>query len=436
MAINTNRIQLPGFISVLSILLTVLFSSFVLAGPYLNSAHGDNPSGVNRSGMETGTGLGYEEGNCAHCHEQHASIEGEEPVPVKPGPDNYTLFYNNFVNQTDGFCFQCHVAPGSQQFGGSVFNYSYSYQAGGWNVDTINNMLQMFSFATSGAPTYYPSSHNLNDILTFVQTQAWGYTANSNPCAACHNPHATQKDNKTGVRGWPLSRPSEHTNTPWDLWGNAPGELMNTYAPPPAYQAPYYFGGVGTNYEPDNSATVDGSNLVDTVTFCLDCHQFQIPIPASSDLGRIIPAINWAVDVHGGGIGMDASHNKGTVNPPYVEGGANYILSCLDCHEPHSSTNTHLLRSEVNGVQVVPPNPVPAGLAITEDNSPLANSNWEKFCNACHTVNPGTTAGTLCDPPANPNHPTGYPNINCFPCHIHGGPAGGPVCAPTPETYF
>ena len=180
------------FSSTIVFLLFCYFST-ALAGDYLNSAHGENAAsaGVNRSGMEVGTGLGYAVGNCAHCHEQHASIEGSEPAPVG-GAKNYTLFYDNFVSQTVGVCLRCHVSVGGDQIG-NVTNRDYSYRAGNWTAGTpISDMLTQFSFATGAGPTYFPSSHNLSDISTFVQTQAWGYTANSNPCVACHNPHSPQ----------------------------------------------------------------------------------------------------------------------------------------------------------------------------------------------------------------------------------------------------
>ena len=431
--------------STLIILLSICCTSAAFAGAYLDSAHGDATNGVDRNSISS---LGYAIGNCAHCHEQHASIEGTEPAPVKPGPDNYALFYNNFVNQTDGLCYQCHTD-------GIITNYSYSYRAGGWTASAVymDDIQEMFTFTNSTPLTNFPTSHNLSDILTFIQTQAWGYTANSNPCSACHNPHAAQGDplnslnpKTAAARGAPLYQPipaplalpSEHTNSPWQLWGDdwdgtnggvqsGVRERMTNYAPGGAYQDPYIYNTAPPaptqRYEPDSSlALQNGSNLTDTVTFCLSCHS---NIVNSSNLGNLT-AINWATDVHGAGLARDGNHNKGSINGPYTEAsGTNYILSCLDCHEPHGSPNTYLLRPEVNGAQVTPPNPL-AAQVITANNS---TNNWATFCNACHTVGAGTTGGTLC---INANHPTGYPNIDCSQCHYHGS-VGTPseVCAPS-----
>ncbi|HDL98909.1 MAG TPA: hypothetical protein ENH16_04925, partial [Desulfobacteraceae bacterium] len=70
------------------ILLSLLILSCagrVMAGPYLNSVHGNNTIGVNRSTMAA---AGYARGNCAHCHEQHASVNGSTPAG---GPYPFTL---------------------------------------------------------------------------------------------------------------------------------------------------------------------------------------------------------------------------------------------------------------------------------------------------------------------------------------------------------
>ena len=443
-----NLFKRVHLFSSIIILLAICCFSTAFAGDFLNSAHGESTFGVDRDSLTNPTDFGYSPGNCAHCHEQHASIEGTEPAPVKPGPDNYALFYNNFINQTDGVCLRCHVSAGGDQIG-NIINRDYSYRAGNWNAaPAISDMLTQFSFATGAGPTYYPSSHNLNDISTFIQTQAWGYTANSNPCVACHNPHAVQGDPfnapnsaKTSTRGWPLSLPSEHGTSPWDLWGNnytAPGagngERMLNYTA--NYQAPYRVGAASlepigdTVSNPPTLAEINtaAQNTTDLVTFCLDCHGNPAGV-TSSALGAI-PQINWATDIHGTAVGL-ANHNKGTLNLPYTEppsgGLGDYVLSCLDCHESHGSENAYLLRSEVNGVQVVQRSPA-AGQVITANNS---TNNWFAFCSACHTITNNNT-GPLC---GSANHTGTFPNSNCITCHFHGSNATARACAPAEDTF-
>jgi len=61
------------------------------AGQYLNSAHGNASTGVNRSSIDPVYSQ-YATGNCNHCHEHHASINGSEADPVDGNADDYLLF--------------------------------------------------------------------------------------------------------------------------------------------------------------------------------------------------------------------------------------------------------------------------------------------------------------------------------------------------------
>ena len=90
----------------------IIYPNMLESGVYLNSAHGNTSYGVNR--IDT-FNLGYSKANCAHCHEQHASINGSEPNPVNGNPSPYLLFANNFTSQSENFCFYCHKGSGSVQ---------------------------------------------------------------------------------------------------------------------------------------------------------------------------------------------------------------------------------------------------------------------------------------------------------------------------------
>jgi hypothetical protein len=60
----------------------------------------------------------------------------------------------------------------------------------------------------------------------------------------------------------------------------------------------------------------------------------------------------------------------GVTTAPYGNSAFNYVLSCLDCHEPHGSENEWLLRTSVNG----------------KDNISVPGpGRWMDFCTACHT---------------------------------------------------
>ncbi len=406
-----------GFIC---ICLLLLRSFLIYAGAYLNSAHGNSGYGVCKSDTAS---LGYVRGNCAHCHEQHASIGGNEPNPVSGYPAPYALFSENFVSQTEGFCFDCHKGVGSLQVSFERRNYNYSYWFGG---DTIHhtvpdNIYDTFNL-TYGSDHH---SHNLEDILNFIR-QRWPETFGdeSNPCNACHNPHISQ-------RGYPVVRPTDREN----IWGDEADETMQYYAFQHGgkYQAPLRF---DSGYEPDGSATTDGSNVPDYVTLCSDCHNATNDI-WSSALGRYLKKIDWsnqsrscigyqAGDYHGSitrCFGRDGNVDQGCgcsepncsnwgylKEPYYTANQTNFILNCTDCHEPHGSGRCYFLRTTINGHY----NDVPSGPGPW---------SWQmEFCRSCHIHN---------------THCGGFGS--CFNCHYHSAYArcwactwcvepGAPVC--------
>ena len=385
------------------------------AGEYLDSAHGtqnDAITGVDRLSD-------YSDGNCAHCHEQHASIGGSEPSPTG-GPDNYLLSDTSHTSQTDNFCFDCHVDSGSLQTGGVINNYSYTYRAGGADdtAFTGDDIKEHFSTARV-------SSHSLDNILTFI-TGKWGYTANSNPCSACHNPHAAQGDpadsssyKSSSTRGYPVSRPSLHSNlSSWGLWGDESGEKMSDYTS--HYQAPYRYLSA-TTYEPDGSSvTTNGSNLTDFATFCQDCHSYNM---TASPYNLSHTPIDWSTtggegggDKHGKNIAtQDTGANYVDLLAPYSSawGSSNgLVLACTDCHEAHGSSSVSLVRKVVNGGVADP-------------------ATWKSLCGGCHDMGaifnyhhifnlgaPYTdlSNGCNCHPGGNGMNP-----INCGYCHFHGG---------------
>lgn len=90
-------------LSILSgvLLWTAMMTTPVQAGLYADSSHGDTTGGVDRSTIATGYSA-YATGNCAHCHEQHASLDGSEP-----NPSGSVSAYLGFELEQD-LCFSCH----------------------------------------------------------------------------------------------------------------------------------------------------------------------------------------------------------------------------------------------------------------------------------------------------------------------------------------
>jgi len=385
-------------------ILILAFTSEAVALTYLSSAHGNLTYGVERVATSA---LGYGRGNCTHCHEQHASINGSEPAPTSGVASGNLLFADNYgSSQTDGFCFKCHTDTASVQTSPVIVNRSYSYRAGAWTADPLDDVKEAFS-ATS--------SHNLLDIRNFIShssQSAWNYNSGSNPCVACHNPHAVQGDpanngagTKNGTGGLMLSLPSLHGNSPWALFS----AKMSGYTS--NYKAPYRVG--GATYEPDGVEGIpSGANLTDFNTFCTDCHDSTKTINSSS-LGRNLKVIDWVgTDRHGQATGAPPSAQL--VLPYNTTPGTSYVLACTDCHEPHGSPNVLLIRPEVNGGQVI----------VTGANQDTASTQWASLCERCHGdasvigashhVLPGGVC-LDCHPGA------GYPSCTtCTTCHYHG----------------
>ena len=450
---NSKFLVLCSLLSILSfIFFCILYPNRANSGPYLESAHGDATYGVLRTSLSIAPN-NYGRGNCAHCHEQHTSIGGIEPAPGSPsGPDFYLLFKDLWVAppQSNEFCFGCHMGVGSCGTGtGSCqsdwkrTNYSYSYWASGDNSLTCpSSIYESFQFvANNGIPqsncgSIAGSSHLIQDLGIFIAGKA-GFPSNYNyinPCSACHNPHRVKRDpfTSTGRIGLDgnlvsaVSRPSQHTNlTTWELWGDETDERMSYRASSLGgiYCAPYRFNST-TSREPDGCSapatdcTTDCSNglrLIDYIRLCTDCHNTTNVIK-STRLGRNLFRINWtsAGDFHGGRWRIDNGGSPEDFTGPDLEWGDllepykdrasgtyasnNFVLSCLDCHEPHGSQNEFLLRKTVNGTQF--------------DNI-SGNGKWFYWCRACHRI---TLVGVQAHTGPLDEH------FNCFDngaCHRH-----------------
>ena len=135
--------------------------------------------------------------------------------------------------------------------------------------------------------------------------------------SGCHNLYRAQRDPLTPAGRFVgqrlpgvVSKPSDHSkdNNAWKLWGADPGQnppqrmSESALSVGGTYQSPYRYNST-TTYEPDGSTASDGSNLFNTVTFCLDCHQYSLNsarIAALPDSQKPPPAgrtttniINW-----------------------------------------------------------------------------------------------------------------------------------------------
>ncbi len=408
MQITRSKIQyLPTTIMiVVGVLVWVLMESDVTADDYHNakyteSAHGDSIHGVNRSGLS-----GYSPGNCAHCHEQHASIGGVEPDPDNLEPSKWLLFApTNPDNQYDNFCFKCHCETTSSKQSSMVENKDYSSTfGGGGGTFGSTNIKQAFSFGLP-PPGESGSSHNLSDVGDAGET-LFGFASDTNPCVACHDPHYAQKnfpvtDSPYGTGGvkTAIRLPDHYSDKKRNLWGdenfgNSVYKELTSDLLPNNYQSPYFKGWSTTKpkYEPGGNAInaiSDGSNLPNFGSFCYSCHRDS----RDSRDHQTVKAINFGSlgDKHGARENGASNFAGSTIAPYTADDDTNYILTCTDCHEPHGSKNEWLLRTCVNGKD---------DINITEVG------HWYEFCAACHKLN--TSWGY--------DHNTW---VDCSECHYH-----------------
>lgn len=404
---NIAKVLIPVII-LMFIFATICFAYY--RAKYTESAHGDSTDGVNRASLTSPVNFGYSKGNCAHCHEQHASIGGAEPTPpVAGGAEDFLLFSsNNPSSQTDNFCFQCHKSGSTIQ---TVTNYTYSRNFGGGPI-TFSNIYDAFN-PPSGST---PSSHNLSDVLSHIVSRGGGFTSDVNACVVCHDPHIAQKQfpvASSGSKGGvftSIRRAIDYQGNPGNLWGDenntSSGSLNElTSEATSLYKAPCYTGGawpcsdaVNGPFEPANDGVSDGSNLPNYYNLCMNnCHE-RADV-TSTERGGNLRQIDWSSnpplgDEHGQKYDSGFSIYGSRVNP-YVGADTNYVLTCTDCHEPHGSQNEWLLRTTVNGTNV----------------SVVTNNCWLNFCSACHNItsHSGTPwNNTTCDCYSSGN------------CHRHG----------------
>jgi hypothetical protein len=101
---NIKKIMNSVFYALCTLLL-LLPAGNADGGTYTSSKHGTD---ADRSVVDSAFPY-TTRGHCAHCHEQHASIDGSEPSPPGlEGQTSYALFKSNFGFDKNELCYACH----------------------------------------------------------------------------------------------------------------------------------------------------------------------------------------------------------------------------------------------------------------------------------------------------------------------------------------
>jgi hypothetical protein len=145
--------------------------------------------------------------------------------------------------------------------------------------------------------------------------------------------------------------------------------------------------------------------------FCNKCHD-NAP-PSGVVMGTTINiASTYSDDLHGGSSGS-LGYTRGSIKGPYQRG--NSPLPCIDCHDPHGSSNVYHLRENLNGE---------TGKSVA-DTALANNSQLISQCQSCHS---GTTSDfhNGCLNCHNSDHNVSsaakQPDFSqpCINCHKHG----------------
>ena len=165
MNISTSQFSstLRNGILCLAVAVILLPPSNCTAGNYLSSAHGDTTSGVQRDSMTS-----YAVGNCAQCHEQHASVAGDEPDPDTGdnlGPGTYLA-----AGTEEDLCLHCHGEGGNTTNPDDITtDIEKDYGHGPLTTASV--------MATAG-------NHRANEKSVTATS-----TSPHIECTDCHNPH-------------------------------------------------------------------------------------------------------------------------------------------------------------------------------------------------------------------------------------------------------
>ena len=299
---HSNNFNSKHFLVVLIIsqLFLAVFSCQVWAA-YTSSSHGDNTNGVSRKDMAT---AGYAAGNCAHCHEQHASVEGNTNA-ADPG------IYLGFDNE-EKLCLSCH--DGTTVISSSIVTdiNTDAIKDYGHGVGPADNKIMATEF----------NVHRYDETLPQAGDGAHV------ECTDCHNPHEAQGTTRTaGTTGNAIPATSVirevngATPSTWPTWATPAGGIYNLQTATKEYEI---------CFKCHSSANADISNWdgAGAASWTDVALEFN---PANASLHPISTGLTAATNTNA----LDVAQLVAPWNTPANIGVQ--TMYCTDCHESNSS---------------------------------------------------------------------------------------------------
>ncbi|MDH5523945.1 MAG: cytochrome c3 family protein [Desulfobulbaceae bacterium] len=350
------------------------------AGDYRNSSHGNNVSRARTADK------GYATGNCAHCHEQHASIERSTATP------NPAL---TFATE-EALCSTCH------QTIQTAINKPYSHP--------IDNLI-------------YEDLHTIGKMEAGQNGAPFSGNNRHVECADCHEPHTAQADSHVHEPG--TIHGNEVSGVLKGTWGVEPSSYPVSWAPP-------------TNFTELKPATKE-------YQICFKCHSYYA-LQDSDGITGITPGPSGATVTDQS---MEFNPNNASFHPVVQALGSNALsdperiaapwqnigdqtMYCSDCHGddtgyatagPHGSNNRYMLKGE--GASAVSWPTKADGVTLWRLSDATSSEASQIYCNLCHELDAsGGTWRTWGSWGSNGVHAesrhAGYYCVNCHVAVPHG----------------
>jgi len=339
---TTKKLLVPFFVVTGFCGVFLSFAWLALAGSYLDSRHG---TAVNRSSIDNKFST-YATGNCGHCHEQHASLNGGEPVPDGNAPSGYLTFATE-----QALCLTCHDgAPATTNIQAS-FNKLYKH---GKNGSTGTDYM-----------ITYDDRHRAGE-KTSAAFDSFNRHAE---CVDCHNPHQATDAN-------PLKGATGITPTNGGAWTSPSSPATSAEVNDPAQQYKICFKchsnwagfGTGTNQALEfNTVNPSYHNIEGAAN-----------PPSSDTYGNFNPTYVYKMMPRYSGWGT-STVNTSTMNVNL----RNAAMRCSDCHG-----DTDASPQGIHGSATRPILKVPAGSPFTAWNNTLNLASLTTiWCFNCHASN-------------------------------------------------